>query len=58
MNADSSSDVHVVLNFRYVIVFFSFQVYRPCKKFDTDKTSPWGASQSRSTVCFSVCTLR
>ena len=44
MNADSRPYVHVVLIFRYVIVFFSFQVYRPCKKFDTDKTSTWGAS--------------
>ena len=26
MNADSRPDVHVVLIFRYVIVFFSFQV--------------------------------
>ena len=44
MNADSRPDVYVVLSFNYVIVFFSFQVYGPCKKFDTDKTSPWGAS--------------
>ena len=44
MNADSRPDVHVVLIFRYVIFFFSSHVYRPCKKFDTDKTSPWGAS--------------